>query len=83
MYMSERFDAVRALDLGLVNEVHAADQLQARAWEIAESLMRVPRITRRATHAIVQRPWRRMLVDDLGYGLATELFGIAAPRPRG
>jgi hypothetical protein len=37
---------------------------------------------RRLTHAVVQRPWKRRLVQDLGYGLAHEMFGMSADRRR-
>jgi enoyl-CoA hydratase/carnithine racemase len=83
LYTGEPIAARQALDLGLVNEVLPADQLLARAWEIAESIMRRPRSARRLTHAIVQRPWKRRLVDDLGYGVAHEMFGISADRLAG
>ncbi|WP_201295363.1 hypothetical protein [Nocardia sputi] len=57
--------------------------LAPRAWELAELIAARPRTTRRFTHAIAQRPWKRRLVDDLGFGIAHEMFGIAAlPRRR-
>jgi hypothetical protein len=55
-----------------------AGQLVPRAWEIAGSIMRAPRAARRLTHAIAQRPWKRRLVQDLGFGVAHELFGMQA-----
>lgn len=81
LYTSEPIDAHRALELGLVNEVVPADQLLTRARAIAANIMRMPRIARRLTHAIVQRPVRRRLVEDFGYGLSTELFGVLANKP--
>ncbi|HEY2669887.1 MAG TPA: enoyl-CoA hydratase/isomerase family protein [Rugosimonospora sp.] len=83
LYTGEPIGAHQALDLGLVNEVLPADQLLPRAWEIAERIMGSPRSARRLTHAIVQRPWKRRLVDDLGFGVAHEMFGISADRLRG
>ncbi|MEU8196618.1 hypothetical protein AB0C10_22825 [Microbispora amethystogenes] len=59
------------------------ERLLPRAWEIAERIMRSPRAARRLTHAIVQRPWKRRLVDDLAFGVAHEMFGISADRLRG
>jgi enoyl-CoA hydratase/carnithine racemase len=81
LYTSERIDAQKALKLGLVNEVVSAGQLLPRAHAIAASIMRVPRITRRLTHAIVQCPIRRRLVEDFGFGFGTEMFGVLANKP--
>ncbi|MCC3314963.1 enoyl-CoA hydratase/isomerase family protein [Nocardia africana] len=82
LYTGQPIDAHTALQLGLVNEVLPADRILTRAWELAELIAAKPRTTRRLTHAIAQRPWKRRLVDDLGFGLAHEMFGIAAlPEP--
>jgi hypothetical protein len=40
--------------------------------------MKAPRTARRLTHAIVQRPWGKRLVQDLGFGIAHEMAGIYA-----
>ncbi|WP_067684161.1 enoyl-CoA hydratase/isomerase family protein [Nocardia miyunensis] len=78
MYTGLPLDARQALELGLVNEVLVPDRLLPRAWEIAAAIMRAPRTARRFTHAIAQRPWKRRLVQDLGFGLAHEMLGISA-----
>jgi enoyl-CoA hydratase/carnithine racemase len=77
LYTGEQIDARKALELGLVNEVLPTERLLPRAWEIAEMIMKRPRATRRLTHAIIQRPWKRRLVQDLGFGVAHEMFGIS------
>lgn len=78
LYTGQPIGARQALDLGLVNEVLPADGLLSRAWELAETIMKAPRAARRLTHAIAQRPWKRRLVQDLGFGVAHEMFGIQA-----
>jgi len=78
LYTGQPIGARQALELGLVNEVLPADRLLPRAWEIAERIMKAPRTARRLTHAIAQRPWKRRLVQDLGFGIAHEMFGIHA-----
>ncbi|MFG1776214.1 enoyl-CoA hydratase/isomerase family protein [Micromonospora sp. NPDC049051] len=83
LYTGKPITARQALELGLVNEVLPADQLLPRAWDIAQTIMKSPRTARRLTHAIVQRPWKRRLVHDLGFGIAHEMFGISADRLRG
>lgn len=73
--------AGRALELGLVNEVLATEDLLPRARQIARTMMDKPRATRRLTHAIAQRPYRRRLLEDHGIGMAHELFGAFTDRP--
>lgn len=78
LYTGRPITARQALDLGLVNEIVSAEGLLPRAWELAEAVMKAPRTARRLTHAIAQRPWKRRLVQDLGFGVAHEMFGIQA-----
>jgi enoyl-CoA hydratase/carnithine racemase len=65
LYTGNGITAQEALSPGLVNETLPAERLLPRAWEIAEMMMRRPRAARRLTHAIVARPWKRRLVQDL------------------
>lgn len=78
LYTSDKIDAAKALELGLVTEVLPAEELLPRARAIAAAIMRLPRITRRLTHDIVQRPVRRRLSEDFGFGLSSMLFGVLA-----
>ncbi|MEC3920260.1 enoyl-CoA hydratase/isomerase family protein [Nocardia sp. CDC160] len=78
LYTGLPIGAQQALELGLVNEVLPADRLLPRAWELAEMIVSRPRTARRLTHAIAQRPWKRRLVQDLGFGAAHEAFGLYA-----
>jgi enoyl-CoA hydratase/carnithine racemase len=80
LYTGQPIGARQALDLGLVNEVLPAEGLLPRAWELAETIMKAPRAARRLTHAIAQRPWKRRLVQDLGFGVAHQMFGMHADR---
>jgi hypothetical protein len=56
------------------------DRLLPRAWEIAERIMKKPRSVRRLTSAVLRRPWKRLLVQDLGFHLSHELLGIRLER---
>ena len=76
LYTSDKIDAQTAKEMGLVNEVLPLDRLVPRAWEIAERIMKKPRNVRRLTSAVLRRPWKRLLVQDLGFGLAHELLGL-------
>ncbi len=76
LYTSDTIDAQTAKELGLVNEVLSLDDLQPRAWEIAEKIMRKPRAIRRMTSAVLRRQWKQRLVQDLGFHIAHELLGM-------
>lgn len=75
-YTGQRIDGPTALELGLVNEVLPRERLLARAWELAEMIMQRPRITRRMTHAILSRPWKRALADDIGFHVTHQLYDM-------
>ncbi len=76
LYTSDTIDAQMAKELGLVNEVLPLDDLQPRAWEIAEKIMQKPRAIRRMTSAVLRRQWKQRLVQDLGFHIAHELLGM-------
>jgi hypothetical protein len=61
---------LRALELGLVNEVLPRAELLPRAWVLARQFLESPPASRRLAHAVVQRPWRQRVAADLGFGLA-------------
>ncbi|MEU9947312.1 enoyl-CoA hydratase/isomerase family protein [Streptomyces sp. NPDC047939] len=64
-YTGGGIDSATALRWGLVNEVLPREQLMDRARRIAEMVMAAPRTSRRLTHAVVSRPWRRRISEDL------------------
>lgn len=74
----EAFDAKKALDYGMINEIQPKDQLIARAYKIADHIMTQPRTTRRLTTQIVRRPWRQRITDDLDGGFGIQMFGHLA-----
>jgi enoyl-CoA hydratase/carnithine racemase len=79
----ERLTAQRAWELGVVGEVVPHDALLDRAWEIARDIAAKPIETLRYTRAVFAQPFKRRMVDELGYGLALEgLAGIAAQSGR-
>jgi enoyl-CoA hydratase/carnithine racemase len=78
----QEIDAGEALDLGLVNEVVPRSALMPRAWELARQLARQPRLTLRYTRVMFTQPLKKMVLSDLGYGLALEgsaYMAIARP----
>ena len=75
MFMVNGVDAKTCLDWGLVNEILPNDKLLPRAWEIAEQIMKQPRIIRRLTHQLAVRPWKRILHNDFSFQLGLEMYG--------
>lgn len=63
-------DAGTAKDWGAVNKIVPADQLLARAHEIAGSLAALPPLTGRFTRIALTRKLRRIIDEGAGYGLA-------------
>ena len=68
----QSLDARTALDYGVVNEVLLADQLLARAQELAASIAGQPFLTRRYGRLVCVERMRRVMQEGLGYGLVAE-----------
>jgi enoyl-CoA hydratase/carnithine racemase len=79
----QRLDAKEAQSLGVVNEVLTAGALMDRAYEIARSLARQPDTTLRYARDAMTQRLKRLLLDDLAYGLALEGLGAYASWPTG
>ena len=79
----QRISAKEAQSLGVVSEVLPADELMARAWELARDLARQPRTTLRYTREALTAPLKRMLLESIPYGLALEGLGAHASWPTG
>jgi len=50
-------------------------KLLPRAWEIAEKIMKQPRVIRNLTHEITVRPWKTLLHQDFHLQIGLENFG--------
>jgi enoyl-CoA hydratase/carnithine racemase len=77
----QRLSAAEARDLGVVNEVVAAERLKERAYELAHTLSRQPDTTLRYARDLMTQRLKRLLLDDLAYGLALEGLGAYASWP--
>lgn len=72
----QKLSARDALELGVVNEVLPADRLMARAMELARQLAALPTLTLRYTRVAFTQRWKRLMHENLGYGLALEGLSI-------
>lgn len=71
---AQKITAPEALSLGVVGEVVEADSLAERASEIAAKLAGVDPLVMTHTRALLQRPLKRALHDELITGLAIEAY---------
>src|ERR1051325_1396077 len=72
----QTLDARQAHDLGLVAEVLPPDRVLARAWELAEGLVKKPTLLLRYTRLLLTEYLRRQMHDLLGYGLGMEMLAL-------
>ena len=70
--------ADEALKLGVVSEVVAGDKLAARAWELAQTIAARPSLTVRYARVALTQTMKKMILENLGYGLALEGLGGTA-----
>jgi enoyl-CoA hydratase/carnithine racemase len=70
-----RLSAKEALDLGVIAEILPPDALMERAHALAMELLQQPDITLRYTRVAMTQQIKRLMLDQLGYGLALEGLG--------
>ena len=71
--------ARKALEYGMVNEILPdTEAAYARAWEIAELIMRTgSRVTRRITTQQLRKPWKQDIADELRNAFSSEMYVTA------
>jgi enoyl-CoA hydratase/carnithine racemase len=73
----QQLDAQEAFDLGVVNEIVRSDELLDRAWELAREIVKRSPLTLRYTKMVLMAEFRRLLMDQLPYGLVLEGAALA------
>jgi enoyl-CoA hydratase/carnithine racemase len=77
----QKLSAKQALDLGVVSEVVPRDRLLPRAWELAESIVKRPSLSVRYARVAITQQIKKLMLDNLGYGLALEGLGAVQSFP--
>ena len=72
----QTLDANKALELGLVSELHPRPALVPRAWALAAELAKQPDLLLRYTRVLFTQPLKRQVLEHLGYGLALEGMSV-------
>jgi len=78
LLMGQRLSAAEMLEAGIVGEVLPPSQLLSRAHEIAALWARKPTLTLKHTRAALMQSVRKLMLDQLGYGLALEGSALVA-----
>ena len=72
----QKISAQEAYAFGVVNEVLPRERVLPRAWELAGQIAVRPTLAIRYARVAMTQTLKRMMIEDLGYGLALE--GLAA-----
>lgn len=81
MLTGQRITAQEALALGVVNEVLPKNAVLPRAWELARMLRARPEVAMRFTRTAFVHQLKKLMHDNLGYGLSMEGLGALSYWP--
>jgi enoyl-CoA hydratase/carnithine racemase len=81
LIMGQELSAAQALNWGAVSEVVAADQVLARAMEVATMIAAKPALTRRYTRVALTQRYKRLMQEGLSLGLGLEALAAIEALP--
>lgn len=76
LLMGQELDANKALDYGVVGEVVPADELQARAMEIAKVFAGKTDLALRYSRVVLTQRYKRLMDEGLSLGLSLEALAV-------
>jgi enoyl-CoA hydratase/carnithine racemase len=76
LLMGQELDAQKALDYGVVGEVVPADELQARAMEIAKVFAGKTDLALRYSRVVLTQRYKRLMDEGLSLGLGLEALAV-------
>jgi enoyl-CoA hydratase/carnithine racemase len=77
----QELDARTAKECGVINEVLPRERLLPRATELARYIAGMPALARRYTRLALTQPLKRLMQENLGYGLALEALAAIDQLP--
>jgi len=77
----QKLSSKQAFDLGVVSEIVAHDRLVERAWELAREIVKRPSLSVRYARVAITQNLKKLMLENLGYGLALEGLGAVQSFP--
>jgi len=77
----QKVSAAEALKLGVVNEILPQAQLLPRTYELARTIIARPSLAVRYARVAMTQQLKKLMLENLGYGLALEGLSAAASWP--